>query len=291
MASTLPWGKSASTGDLAFDAGTVSITHKKVRAFLTVMNTNANALLRKVRVAGLLVFFGNTFLQFACSLLLAFDVFAFFGVAWLGSAIFRALAMVMATGFGLMFLGSLLQRRFTKSDPDETTLGEDKEFYEHQKQFADPEGDRGKGLQRFFGIALAWFAVTIVLNSIPWRGPVVDAVASGFYGISIAWGVIGVGMLVSLVVGNVNEDVWRLYIRGYHVHESVFGIYFALIGGPLLVFPAMSLEFSLGLVFVASGVFLIGRDWKDVSRGLLFVHKSKEADYDTYTNLKKKIKG
>lgn len=246
-----------------------------------------SAILRRLRLIGLATFFGNTFPQLACSLLLAFDVFALLGVPALGPAIFRVLAMVMATGFGLMFLGSLLQRRFARPRVASDALGESKEFYEQQLAYAEPEGERGKGVQRFFLIAFAWFAITIVLQALPWSDPVLAALASGFYSLSISWGVIGVGVLVALVVGNVNEDVWRLYIRGYHVHESIIGIYFALIGGPLLVFGAFSLEFWLGLVFLASGVFLVGRDWKDVSRGLFLVHKSKEPDYEAYEALKK----
>ena len=90
---------------------------------------------------------------------------------------------------------------------------------------------------------------------------------------------------MALVSGNLNEDVFRLYIKGYHVHESIIGLYFVLIGGPLLW--GYSLQFEIGIAFMAAGIFLVGRDWKDVVKGDLLVHKSLEPDYDAYMNLKK----
>jgi hypothetical protein len=42
------------------------------------------------------------------------------------------------------------------------------------------------------------------------------------------------------------------------------------------------------MVFIVAGIFLIGRDWKDVVAGRILVHYSKEEDYDEYKKLKEK---
>ncbi len=104
----------------------------------------------------------------------------------------------------------------------------------------------------------------------------------------MALGSIAVGCLVALVSGNMTEDVWRTYIAGFHVHEGFVGIYFALIGGPMLAMAAISVEYYIGLVFILSGVFLVGRDWRDIVKGEILVHKSHEPDYEQYAALKAK---
>ncbi len=255
---------------------------------------DSNALLRKLRVAGLAVFFGNTFLQFAWSVFSAFDLFWLLGIDGYKWLAFDVMALIMALGFTLMFLGALLQRKVKKPKIDVAKLGDSAAFYQQQKEYAEPEATGtaggGKGTFKFFGIALAFFAATATMyflwDAVP--GIWVGILYQGFYQCSIAFGSVAVGFLVALVVGNVNEDVWRLYIAGYHVHESVIGLYFTCIGTPMLAGGFYSLSFCIGMAFIVSGIFLVGRDWKDVVKGDILVHKSREPDYDEYIRLKSK---
>ena len=253
-----------------------------------------NAFLRKLRVAGLYTFFGNTFAQLAWSLFSAFDLFYILGAGAYKHPVFAILAIIMVLGFTLMFLGALLQRKVKKPAIDDAKLGDSAAFYEQQKQYAEPEaagsGGKSKATFKFFGVALAFFAATagmyVLWDYLPesW----VAILYQGFYQYAIAFGAVAVGFLVALVVGNVNEDVWRLYIAGYHVHESVIGLYFTCVGAPMLASGMYGLEFCIGLAFIVAGIFLVGRDWKDVVRGNILVHKSREPDYDEYMRLKSK---
>jgi hypothetical protein len=255
---------------------------------------DANAFLRKLRVAGLYTFFGNTFLQLGWSVFSAFDLFWLLGIDEYRRPIFVVLVAIMALGFTLMFLGALLQRKVKKPQVDAAKLGDSAAFYQQQKEYAEPEapasGGGGKATLRFFGVALAFFAATaamyVLWDAVPgiWAG----IFYQGFYQYSIAFGAVAVGFLVALVVGSVNEDVWRLYIAGYHVHESVIGLYFTCVGAPMLFAGFYGLEFCIGMAFIVSGIFLVGRDWKDVVKGNILVHKSREPDYDEYMRLKSK---
>jgi hypothetical protein len=258
---------------------------------------DANSLLRRLRGAGLYMFFGNTFLQLTWSVFSAFDLFSLLGVAGYKRPVFSVLATVMALGFVLMFLGALLQRKVKKPQVDAATLGDSAAFYQHQKEYAEPvvtgSAGHGKATFKFFGIALAIFAATGIVaalyEAIPApQGNVFYTLFQGLYQSSIAVGTVAVGFLVALVVGNVNEDVWRLYIAGYHVHESVIGLYFTCIGAPMLAGGFYGLEFCIGIAFIVAGIFLVGRDWKDVVKGDILVHKSREPDYDEYMRLKSK---
>ncbi|MBN2153260.1 MAG: hypothetical protein JW839_17530 [Candidatus Lokiarchaeota archaeon] len=256
-----------------------------------------NAFLRKMRVAGLYTFFGNTFLQLGWSVFSAFDLFSLLGVAQYKRSAFGVLAMIMALGFALMLLGSLLQRKVKKPEVDAAKLGESAAFYRQQKEYAEPEpaGARGKATSRFLLVCLALFvaaaAMYVLFDKTPGEAAGVYYVLyQGLYQYSLAFGAVGVGFLVALVVGNVNEDVWRLYIAGYHVHESVIGLYFTCVGAPMLAGGMWTngLEFCIGMAFIVSGIFLVGRDWKDVVKGDILVHKSREPDYDEYMRLKAK---
>src|SRR5271157_793869 len=253
---------------------------------------NANKLLRQMRVTGLYIFFGNTFLQSTFSTCTAFSLFYIFGVSWVQVGLFDILTLVMLLGFLLMFLGSMLQRKFKKLEIKATNLGELTSFYEQQKVYGEPEQASGKGTFKFFGIALAWFAATFVLYNLknllePGNIPLIFAtIFYGFYQYAIAICAVCVAFLVALIAGNVNEDVFRLYIKGYHVHESLIGLYFALIGVPLMAYNFFSLEFGIGLAYLVAGIFLVGRAWRDVVKGNLLVHKSREPDYDDYMKLK-----
>jgi len=247
-------------------------------------------------MAGLVIFFGNTFAQFSFSLLSAFNVFYIVGLGFLRRPVFYCLTGVMILGFVLMFVGSLLQRRFKKPELDAAKLGDSTKFYEHQKEYGEPESKGGKATFRFFGITLVLFAATVVFY-ILWDvaasteiSDMMGTIYGGLYQYSIALGAISIAFLVALIVGNVGEDLFRFYIAGYHVHESVIGAYFVLIGTPLLAAGLYSLEFCIGMAYLVAGIFLVGRDWKDVVKGDILVHYSREPDYDEYKKLKAKRK-
>ncbi|MFX0099416.1 MAG: hypothetical protein ACFFCS_07520 [Candidatus Hodarchaeota archaeon] len=250
--------------------------------------------LRKMRLVGLVIFFGNTFVLFTFSLFHSFNLFSLLNISGVKDLAFSILALVMATGFLLMFIGGVLQRKFqgTEEEKDVEKLGIDKELYEKQKEYGAPKEVKGRDAYIFLWITLIFFALTAVFylldNVLPWSpwSYLLYNFNRGFYHYSVAFGAVAVAILVSFIVGNINEDVMRFYIGPYHLHESVIGIYFAMIGGPLLSYWFYSLEFCIGLAFLVSGIFLVGRDWEDVVKGEMLVHKSREADYEKYKKMK-----
>nr|MDO8109624.1 hypothetical protein [Candidatus Sigynarchaeota archaeon] len=70
------------------------------------------------------------------------------------------------------------------------------------------------------------------------------------------------------IAGTINVDVQELHVKGYHVHESMFGIafFFAAI---LLIFNARVsvVDVIFASFFFVFGGFLFGRDIKDVIAG------------------------
>ncbi len=248
-----------------------------------------------MRITGLAAFFGNTFLFLVYSVFVAFDIFSLIQVSGLRTIIFWILFSIMIGGFCLLFLGSRLQKVLEKSETkikgtsnqiDQVNLSKsDAEFFNQQQEYVTPKGPEGRGTMKLFGISV----LVIVLAILFW-GLSLNSLARGFYAYSVALGAITVACLVALVSGNVSEDLWRAYLGGYHVHESFIGIYFAIIGGPMMALAVSPVEFYLGLAYIISGVFLVGRDWKDVVQGKFLVHKSKEPDYEQYAAIKAKKK-
>ncbi len=214
--------------------------------------------------------------------------------------VFWVLFGIMMGGFLLMFIGSRLQKVVEKAEAREKG-GEfginqaklskaEAEFVNHQQEYAAPRGPERRGTLKFFVVTLIVIVCSVlfeVLSNQPFAQGF-QYLAWGFSAYSIALGSIAVACFVALVSGNMTEDVWRTYIAGYHVHESFVGIYFAVIGGPMLAMAAFSVEYYIGLIFVVAGVFLVGRDWRDVVKGEILVHKSKEPDYEQYAALKAK---
>nr|MDO8085184.1 hypothetical protein [Candidatus Sigynarchaeum springense] len=78
------------------------------------------------------------------------------------------------------------------------------------------------------------------------------------------------------VASTVNVDVQEFHVRGYHVHESVFGLAF-IFAAILLVFNARFSAFDVlfASFFFIFGGFLFGRDIKDVMAGK-FVEKVRD---------------
>ncbi|HMF32962.1 MAG TPA: hypothetical protein VKK79_16180, partial [Candidatus Lokiarchaeia archaeon] len=225
----------------------------------------------------------------------AFNLFAILQVPEWRPIIFYILVAIMFSGFLLMFIGSRLEAARAKqaegesvarSPPKVEGLSEEQEeFLASQYQYIAPPVDKGGGTKKLLiltGIIILAAVVLGLLKLFP--------LDLGLYAYSIAFEVAAVACLVSFVVGNLNEDLWRFYLLGYHVHESFIGIYFILIGGPLVAVSMVAGEFEIGLAFLAAGVFLIGRDWRDVAEGHILVHKSNEPDYADYQALKARQK-
>nr|MDO8118711.1 hypothetical protein [Candidatus Sigynarchaeota archaeon] len=70
------------------------------------------------------------------------------------------------------------------------------------------------------------------------------------------------------MAGTVNNDLQEFHVWGYHVHESIFGVWF-IIAGILFIFNANNntVEIIFASFFFIAGGFLFGRDLKDVLAG------------------------
>jgi hypothetical protein len=246
--------------------------------------------LRKMRLAGLVIFFGNTFLLFTYSVFISFNLFSILDIYEYKGPVFAILASIMGAGFLLMFLGGILQRKFQRPEEkkDVEKMGIKKEYYEQQKEYGAPKEVKGKDAFIYLWIVLAFIGATVVLYILYniQYSYIIDTLHQGVYFYTISFGSVAIAILVAFIVGNINEDVMRFYIGPYHVHESIIGIYFALIGGPLLSYSIYSVEFCIGLAFLVSGIFLVGRDWKDIVQGEMLVHKSREADFEQYKKMR-----
>ncbi|GAB4307994.1 MAG: hypothetical protein Kow0069_05870 [Promethearchaeota archaeon] len=240
-----------------------------------------------------MVFFGNTFFQLAYSAFVAFDLFSLTGVPGLRELAFSALSAVMVVGFSLMLVGRLLDREGGERGEEATPRRErdderddvvDPSFARRQAEYDLPRPGEGNGqTPKFLALCVALFVATGVAGL---TGP--QRLFRGLYTCSVAFGMAFVACVVALLSGSVGEDLTRRYLAGYHLHESVVGLYFLLIGVPLLAWsPFYSAEFAVGSAFVTAGVFLFGRDWKDLVAGDILVHKSREGDYEEFLRYKR----
>src|SRR5271157_868383 len=74
------------------------------------------------------------------------------------------------------------------------------------------------------------------------------------------------------VTGGLLQSFDRLYVGTWHIHESVFGILWALVGGAFVMFGGDIYDRAFGVLYILMGAFFIGRDYLDV-RNLKFVQK------------------
>lgn len=95
--------------------------------------------------------------------------------------------------------------------------------------------------------------------------------ATAFYYLALGFTLILVAVMLAEAVGHLNEDVWRVYIAGYHVHESFMGMAYILSAVPLMLTGWGFADQYIGLFYFLAGTFLIGRDWRDVARGEVLV--------------------
>jgi hypothetical protein len=176
---------------------------------------------------------------------------------------------------------------------DAQKSGVNMDFYIQQQEYLSVRsGGQGQTKPIFiFTIVLSFFNLFLyIVNKgyIPSAGflTVLASFWDSIYIYTFCLGTISVAFLIAFVAGNVTEDFMRNYIKGYHIHESVVGIYFILIGVPIMATTEFfNIRFSLGNSFLIAGIFLIGRDWKDIVKGNIFVHQSKEYDYEQYLKL------
>jgi len=70
---------------------------------------------------------------------------------------------------------------------------------------------------------------------------------------------------IPLVVGNIIASFNRAYLGTWHIHESVFGIMWFLLGCVLILFGEFN-DRVMGILYILPGVFLIGRDYDDVKQ-------------------------
>jgi len=70
---------------------------------------------------------------------------------------------------------------------------------------------------------------------------------------------------IPLVVGNLIGSFNRAYLGTWHIHESVFGIMWFLLGCALILFGEFN-DRVMGIFYVLPGIFLIGRDYDDIKQ-------------------------
>jgi hypothetical protein len=119
----------------------------------------------------------------------------------------------------------------------------------------------------------------------------IDQLLLGILHIPVLWiweiAMIGIFFVIAKnlprIAGTVNSDVQEFHVRGYHVHESMFGLAF-IFAAILLVLNARFSAFDLifASFFFIFGGFLFGRDIKDVMEGK-FIEKipDKKAEAET----------
>jgi hypothetical protein len=172
----------------------------------------------------------------------------------------------------------------------------DKEFYESQKEYFPPKEQGNKQFRILIILALALYIPTIVLLIFREYNRVMeisyplylDYIWNALFFYSFVFSLILICLFVLNMAGKQNTIWQRLYVFGFHIHESTFGILLILIGVPYImtIGNVYTFQFFMGSGLIVTGVTLIGKDWKDVVKGDFVVHKSKEKDYSEYMKMK-----
>jgi len=130
-------------------------------------------------------------------------------------------------------------------------------------------------LRSIYIITVIIIATTVILlllrmfvigeYTIPW----LEYIWCGLFYYSYTLSMLLIAVLVLRLAKNAVAVDYRINIRGYHIHESAFGIYFLFIGVPLILTAGnmFTLESFIGGFFTSFGLSLIGRDWEDVIQG------------------------
>ncbi|MHA1680261.1 MAG: hypothetical protein ACTSUE_04595 [Promethearchaeota archaeon] len=88
--------------------------------------------------------------------------------------------------------------------------------------------------------------------------------------------IISVGFILSGFAGDLNVELWRFEIFGLHIHEAAVGIFFILVGVPLM-YNGAAIDKILAAFYFFVGAFLIGRDWKDMANGRI-IERTRKCD-------------
>lgn len=154
-----------------------------------------------------------------------------------------------------------------------------------QDRLTNSQGNESKVIRNFFlkfilenigAIVLSLFII-LILDSILSAGKIPFL---WVYEIAIIVLVIIFSLNLPKIANTVNNDIREFHLWGYHLHESLFGIFF-MIAALFFIFNANSnlVDLIYASFFLIMGGFLFGRDIKDVMEGKI-IEKVKEKPSD-----------
>jgi len=282
--------------------------------------------LKFMKKFGMKIFLFDIMLFLLYSFALAFDLFNYFKIEFIKSYYFNCISALLFFSFLMMYVSSFIENKFrykkyTQIEHQDKNLEQkeiilnkikedgiqdvDTEFLEHQLEYMSPIPEPSKKTHQtrlFIRFSMVFYLIIAFIYELFYdtfkeigidnsflslfNSPIIW---KGLYIYSISFIFITMTFLIALMVGNITEEITRTYIFGFHIHESILGVLVVLIGVPLIINSNnfTSFSFLIGGAFLVSGIFLIGRDWRDVAKGDLIVHYSKEKDYEKYLNLMK----
>ncbi len=77
---------------------------------------------------------------------------------------------------------------------------------------------------------------------------------------------------IPMTVGELIGSFDKLYVGHWRIHESVFGILWAIVGGGFVIFGLDGFDRAFGVLYILLGAIFIGRDYEDV-RNLKFFQR------------------
>ncbi len=77
---------------------------------------------------------------------------------------------------------------------------------------------------------------------------------------------------IPMTVGELIGSFDKLYVGHWRIHESVFGILWAIVGGGFIIFGLDGFDRAFGVLYILFGAIFIGRDYEDV-RNLKFFQR------------------
>lgn len=258
--------------------------------------------LSKLKRIGLFIFLLDVGMLGVHGFLLSFNLLEMMNLASYEDQIVFMYIMILTSSFLLMYFSAKIDtKRKTECNEDNELISAeiekhsiDEGFISHQHKYVMQSADGNGQTLPFIRISVVvYFLLVIFYSAFSINLAEIEEQAGlagllkGIYIYSLAFFTISVAFLVAKMAGNITEDMMRTYVFGYHVHESVLGIVLVLVGLPLIVSASgfYDLQLPFALSFVSAGIFLIGRDWQDIVRGDILVHKDDEKDYDDYVKL------
>lgn len=77
---------------------------------------------------------------------------------------------------------------------------------------------------------------------------------------------------IPATVGELIGSFDKLYIGRWRIHESVFGLLWAVVGGGFVIFGLDGFDRAFGVLYILMGAIFIGRDYDDVRHLKFFQH-------------------